>query len=331
MDVCPSTSLQLRSFAIPIYWQSDFRVQRRQDHQLRGVYLLPIEEFLEHLLHDGNSCGTADKSNIMNIGLAIPLSRRHSSTRLVESPHIQLLKLCCRQQEKSMPSKRESIFLVACVKRRLGAFGPFRLCKQTRPGQTRSRSHSRRCRKLLQTETGNVAQAGSHRERTSQADCYPQSSLYVPSMRSDLREQAVHTLGARTTTVSVVQSLVVHHHRHVRTRHCKRIAAVAAAAVGVAAFAEWKTTCSVLLSFLPVVPCSHFFLIPVSPSASSAKLWVSPTPSLSRACSAALLADRQIRRRPRAVRMCWSAVHTDPPCVSPPRHVSVRHITFFVH
>ena len=123
-------------------------------------------------------------------------------------------------------------------------------------------------------------------------------------MRGDLREQAVHTLGARTTTVSVVQSLVVHHHRHVRVRHCKRIAAVAAAAVGVAAFARWKTTCSVLLSFLPVVPCSPFFLPPVSPSASSAKLWVSPTPSLSRACSAALLAARQIRGRPRAVRMC---------------------------
>ena len=51
----------------------------------------------------------------MNIALAILLSRRHFSTRLVEFPHVQLLKLCFRQQEKSMPSKRESIFLVACV------------------------------------------------------------------------------------------------------------------------------------------------------------------------------------------------------------------------
>ena len=45
----------------------------------------------------------------------------------------------------------------------------------------------------------------------------------------------------------------------------------------------------------------HF--LPFSPSASSA-IWVSSTQPLSRACSAALLAARQIRRRSRAVRMC---------------------------
>ena len=50
--------------------------------------------------------------------------------------------------------------------------------------------------------------------------------------------------------------------------------------------------------------CLSPFLPHVSPSASSAKLWVSSTLSSSRACSAALLAARQIRRRPRAVRMC---------------------------
>ena len=27
----------------------------------------------------------------------------------------------------------------------------------------------------------------------------------------------------------------------------------------------------------------------------------------------------------------WSAVHTDPPCVSPPCHVSIRHIMLFLH
>ena len=114
-------------------------------------------------------------------------------------------------------------------------------------------------------------------------------------------------LAPETRTVSVVQSLIVHHRRNVRVRHCKRIAAVAAAAaaaVGVVAFAKWKTTCRVLLSSLLVLPCSHLFLPLVFPSASSAKLWVSPTPSLSRACSAALLAARQTRRRPRAVCMC---------------------------
>ena len=40
-------------------------MQRRQDHQHR-------EEFLDHLLHDGNSCGTGDKSDKMNITLVDP-------------------------------------------------------------------------------------------------------------------------------------------------------------------------------------------------------------------------------------------------------------------
>ena len=62
--------------------------------------------------------------------------------------------------------------------------------------------------------------------------------------------------------------------------------------------------CEVLLSSLLVLPCSHFFLLHVSPSASSAGLRVSSTLSSSQACSTALLAARQIRRRPRAVRMC---------------------------
>ena len=35
------------------------------------------DEFLDHLLHDENSRGTTDKSNIMNIALAVLLSRRH--------------------------------------------------------------------------------------------------------------------------------------------------------------------------------------------------------------------------------------------------------------
>ena len=47
-------------------------------------------------------------------------------------------------------------------------------------------------------------------------------------------------------------------------------------------------------------------LLPFLPSQflPSAELWVSSTLSSSRACSAALLAARQIRRRPRAVHMC---------------------------
>ena len=70
MEVCPATPLLSRSSAVPIHWHSGFRVQRRQDHQLH-------DEFLDHLLHDGNSHGTTDKSNVMNIALAVLLSRRH--------------------------------------------------------------------------------------------------------------------------------------------------------------------------------------------------------------------------------------------------------------
>ena len=59
--------------------------------------------------------------------------------------------------------------------------------------------------------------------------------------------------------------------------------------------------CLVVSPFLsPFLP----FFPRVSPSASSAKLWVSSTLSSSRACSAAFLAARQIRRRPRPVRIC---------------------------
>ena len=73
---------------------------------------------------------------------------------------------------------------------------------------------------------------------------------------------------------------------------------------GVIAFAvgKWKTTCRVLLSSLLIHPCSHLFLHHFYPYASSAKLWVSSALSSSRACSAALLTARHVRRRPRAVR-----------------------------
>ena len=100
---------------------------KARDLQLR-------EEFLDHLLHDGNSCGTADKSNIMNIALVDPAVTEallHGTNGISEIVHVQLLKLCFRQQEKSMSSKRESISLVACVEEdrvRLGTFTP---CPET--------------------------------------------------------------------------------------------------------------------------------------------------------------------------------------------------------
>ena len=87
---------------------------------------------------------------------------------------------------------------------------------------------------------------------------------------------------------------------------CSRIAAAAAAVVVAVALVvgKWKTPCRMLLSSLLVLPCSRFFLPHFSASASSAELWVSLALSSSRACSAALMAAHQIRRRPRAVRMC---------------------------
>ena len=69
-------------------------------------------EFLDRLLHDGNSCGTTDKSNIMNIALVDPAvteAHLHGTHGISEIVHVQLLKVCFRQQEKSMSSKRESI------------------------------------------------------------------------------------------------------------------------------------------------------------------------------------------------------------------------------
>ena len=108
-----------------------------------------------------------------------------------------------------------------------------------------------------------------------------------------------------------------------RVRHCKRIAAVAAAVaaavVGVVAFARWKTTCSVLLSFLSVAPCSHFFLPCLSLYLLGKAL--RPHHSLSRACSAALLAARPIRRRPRAMRMCG-------PLSTRIHHAFLHHVMF---
>ena len=111
--------------------------------------------------------------------------------------------------------------------------------------------------------------------------------------------------------------------------HCSRIAAgaaaVAAAAVVVALVAvavafpllgKWKTTCNVLLSFLPVAPCSHF--LPFSPCD---PFCLARFPRRSRGFSPD---SSMASRRPQV----WAVVHTDPPGVSPPCHVSIRHIVF---
>ena len=77
--------------------------------------------------------------------------------------------------------------------------------------------------------------------------------------------------------------------------------------------------CAVLLSFLPVVPCSHFSLSPPA------------TCSDSRASRAALVAARHTRRRPRAVRRCVPLSTRTHHAFFPPCHVCIRHIVFFMH
>ena len=64
-----------------------------------SVGILPVDEFLDHLLHDGNSCGTTDKNNIMNIALVdLPVTEAlllgtHGISEII---HVQLLRPCFR-------------------------------------------------------------------------------------------------------------------------------------------------------------------------------------------------------------------------------------------
>ena len=100
--------------------------------------------------------------------------------------------------------------------------------------------------------------------------------------------------------------------------HCKRTAAVAAAAVVVAVVAvgKWKTTCKVLLSVLSVFPCSRFSLSPPA------------TFPVSRTSCAALVAARHTLRRPRAVRKCGPLSIRTHQASLPPCHVSIPHMAF---
>ena len=87
--------------------------------------------------------------------------------------------------------------------------------------------------------------------------------------------------------------------------YCRfRVAAAAAVvAVALAFCGRCSTRCRVFS--LPCLVCLSVCLLPhFSRSASSARRWASPAPSSSRACSAALLAARQTRRLPLALRMC---------------------------
>ena len=101
MEICRSTSLLSHSSDVPIHWHSGFRVQRRQDHQLRGVFSVPVKEFL-------------DKSNIMNIALAIPLSQDIlHETRGISTCSTPRTALSTTREINAV--EKESIFLVACI------------------------------------------------------------------------------------------------------------------------------------------------------------------------------------------------------------------------
>ena len=92
-----------------------------------------------------------------------------------------------------------------------------------------------------------------------------------------------------------------------RKHHCKRVAAVAAAAAaaaaGVVAFTTWKMTCN-------VSPCD------LSRLAQFLRGSCGCSPHLS-----------TVSRRP----LVRSIVNSDPPSILPPCHVSVRHVTLFMH
>ena len=124
------------------------------------------------------------------------------------------------------------------------------------------------------------------------------------------RQRRIHIAVA-----DVVHGFVLHDHGRIRVRHCKRTASVAAAAApGVVAFAVGKW-CRVLLSPFLLFPSLCLFGCPglLNPTSVSSLFGCSPDSST-------------VSRRPHV----WSGVDTDPPCVSPPCHVSVRHIIFFV-
>ena len=53
-EICRFTSLLTRSSAVPIHLHNDFRVQRRQDHQLHGVFSLVIPH--QVIVRTRNNC-----------------------------------------------------------------------------------------------------------------------------------------------------------------------------------------------------------------------------------------------------------------------------------
>ena len=70
-----------------------------------------VVEFVCHLQRDGDSCGAADKSIIMNIAIVNPAVTETSPRDPFSSSNCAF----DNKREKSVPSKRESNSKVACV------------------------------------------------------------------------------------------------------------------------------------------------------------------------------------------------------------------------
>ena len=103
-----------------------------------------------------------------------------------------------------------------------------------------------------------------------------------------------------------------------RVRHCNRTVAAVVAAAAVVEVGKWKTTCKVLLSVLSVFPCSHFSLSPPCD--------LSCVAHFLRGSDGCSPHSSTVSCRPQV----WSVVNSDPPCVVPPCHVSVRHVALFL-
>ena len=158
---------------------------------------------------------------------------------------------------------------------------------------------------------------GQHPTRRTSSRHIPYSTC---SIRQSRRKQPPSERG-RFETSRLFSASYWRTHPHCcgsRARHCKRtVAAVAAAAAAVVAVGKWKTTCKVLLSVLSVFPCSRFSLL--------SHCALSCLAHFLRGSSGCSPQSSTVSRRPQV----WSVVDSDPPCVVPPCHVSVRHVALF--
>ena len=251
------------------------------------LVFFPIKAFLNHPLHDGNSCETTDKNNIMNIALVNPAATEtllHGIHGTSEIFHVRLLESCFRLRVREINAVEKGVDLNGHLRKgRQAAFGAFILCPETADSSM--------------TSSQILAAVGLLIIRnTFKSDADPASLIVwrftLTTVKSSSSSGSIF-FSSRTPVV------VFFNDCHQRVHHCKRVAATtaavpAAAAVVVGAVGIVAVVIAVLalLSFLPVVPCSHFSLSPPA------------TRSVSRVSRATLVAARHTLRQPRVVRRC---------------------------